>query len=198
MKKILVFLILLFFTSSCKMFIFGTESFILNRYKYDEEIIYGVMMSGYKSTKIINDNSILITDTATTALALPKETQMQWDFGVDFKNSPVFDIYLRSTSIDYYYNKNNINIRLDSENNSISIYENEKLIKNMNYNFSKELKRIKIKNFENKIKVSIDCDDVLYHTTKLANTEYLIFRNNKLDTLNISAISVLAHYQRVL
>jgi len=176
------------------MFIFGTESFILNRYKYDEEIIYGVMMSGYKSTKIINDNSILITDTATTAIALPKETQMLWDIGVDFSNTPVFDVYLRTTATDFYSSKNNINIRFDSENSSISFYENEKLIKNQKYIFNKELKRIKIDDFENKVKVSIDCDDVFYHTTILANTEYLILRNNKLDTLNVSAISVLAHY----
>ena len=198
MKKILVLLILIFFTYSCKMFIFGTETFVLNRYNNNEEIVYGVVMSGFGTTEVINGNSIIIKDTATTAIAIPEKTQLLWDFGVDFSNTPVFDIYLRSSATDYYTNKNNINIRFDSENSSISFFENEKLVKNQKYNFNKELRRIKIDDFENKIKVSIDCDDVFYHTTSLANTEYLIFKNNKLDTLNVSAISTLVHLDRVL
>jgi hypothetical protein len=192
MKKVLIFGFLLIL-SSC-----ATDIYKLNRFNNYEEIVYGVVMSGYNSVYTTDDNSIELTDTASTAIALPDETQMQWDFGVDFSNNVILDVFLRTTSSDYYTNSNNINIRFDSENSTLSIYENTKLVKSQKYNYNNELKRIKIDDYENKIKVSIDCDDVIYHTTNLANTEYLIFRNNKLDTIKVSAISALAYLKKVL
>src|SRR5690606_8310140 len=127
-----------------------------NRWIGTEEILYGIRLNGYKEVQMVNDNSILLTDTALTAIALPLETQMVWDFGIDFSNTPVVDLFLRTTYYDYLHNsKEYLKIILDSESKEISIYEGEKLLKNSSYNYNNELKRIKIENFEKKIKVSI-------------------------------------------
>ena len=45
-------------------------------------------------------------------------------------------------------------------------------------------------NNSEKIKVFLDNDDILHYKTELASTEYIIFRNNKMDSLEINAVSV--------
>ncbi len=195
MKKIIMILFLIMFTYSCKMFIFGSDTYVLNRFLESEEIIYGIRMNGFKQVKVLNENSIQLYDTAITGLALPKETQMMWDFGVDFTKKTILNVYLRTTSTDFLNNKDNVHLKFDSENNTFSYFEDNQLIKSLPYDFNNELRRIKIENYSNNVKVSIDLDDILTYKTEKQNTEYIIFHNEKLDTLEINAISVIKHYK---
>lgn len=195
MKKIIMILFLIMFTYSCKMFIFGSDTYVINRFLESEEIIYGIRMNGFKQVKVLNENSIQLYDTAITGLALPKETQMMWDFGVDFTKKTILNVYLRTTSTDFLNNKDNVHLKFDSENNTFSYFEDNQLIKSLPYDFNNELRRIKIENYSNNVKVSIDLDDILTYKTEKQNTEYIIFHNEKLDTLEINAISVIKHYK---
>lgn len=184
--KIFLIICLSFFINSC----FVSDDFRLNNSSFFDKSIYALKMNGFNTAEKINENSFIISDTGMVALAYATETQFMIDFGVVFDNNPKFDIFLRTTPQDYIDGYQNIRIELDSEDESISFIEGEKILKTMNYKFYNETKRFKIYNYEKKIKVSIDCDDIFEYKTELALTEYIIFRNNKLDSLEINAVSV--------
>lgn len=194
MKKIMIIILLVLSVYSCKMFVFGTDTFVLNRNLLSEEIIYGVRINGFKQMKVINENTIELYDTAIAGLTFPKVTQFKWDFGVDFSRKSVVNVFLRTTATDFLNNQNNIKLTFDAEKNEFSCFEDNQLKKTLSYNFNNELRRIKIENYDKKIKVSIDRDDIIDYKTEKESTEYIIFQNTKLDTLNISAISVCKHY----
>lgn len=183
--KILLIIFIMFILSSCV-----SDDFRLNSRSNFENPIYALKMNGFNVAQKLNENSLIISDTGMVALAYATETQFTLDFGVVFDNNPKFDILLRTTPQDYIDGFENIRIELNSEDETITFVEGKNILKTMNYKFYNETKRFKIYNYEKKIKVSIDCDDIFEYKTELALTEYIIFRNNKLDSLEINAVSV--------
>ncbi len=185
MIKILLILLLTIILSSCV-----SDEFSLNRFKISEERVYGLRINGWQTTEVLNGNSISILDTGIVALAYAKETQFLIDFGVVFKKNSKFDILLRTTPQDFIDKRKNFKIEFDAEQDKIIFSEDGNLIKTTYYRFNSELKRFRIYNYEKKIKVFLDNDDILDYKTELASTEYIIFRNNKMDSLEINAVSV--------
>ena len=186
MMKIYLFVTLSILISSC----FRSDDFTLNRFKLSEEKVYGLKINGTETTEVLNGNSIAILDTGIVALAYAKETQFLIDFGVVFKKNSKFDILLRTTPQDFIDKRKNFKIEFDAEQDKIIFSEDGNLIKTTYYRFNSELKRFRIYNYEKKIKVFLDNDDILDYKTELASTEYIIFRNNKMDSLEINAVSV--------
>ena len=185
MIKILLILLLTIILSSCV-----SDEFSLNRFKISEERVYGLRINGWQTTEVLNGNSISILDTGIVALAYAKETQFLIDFGVVFEKNSKFDILLRTTPQDFIDKRKNFKIEFDAEQDKIIFSEDGNLIKTTYYRFNSELKRFRIYNYEKKIKVFLDNDDILDYKTELASTEYIIFRNNKMDSLEINAVSV--------
>lgn len=174
------------FLTSC----FRSDNFSLNKYSLSEKSIYGLRINGSKVSEKLNENSIVILDTGIVALAYAEVTEFEMDFGVVFKRNPKFDILLRTTPQDYIDGLKNVKLEFDSQANELRLFDSGKFIKSINYKFTEELKRIRISNISKKIKVFIDCDDIIDYKTELALTEYIIFRNNKIDSLEVNAVSV--------
>lgn len=186
MIKNIVYLLIVYLLSSC----IAKDKFFLNQYSKFEETVYGLKMNGAYSIEKINENSFYLLDTALVAIAYAEETQFEFDFGVNFRNKPIFDLYLRTTPKDFKDNSENIRIEINSQSSKVNIYQGDKILKELSYNFNSELKRFVIKNYEKKIKVSVDCDDIFEYKTELPLTEYLIFRNNTKDSVEISSLTV--------
>ena len=169
MKYILI--ISLLFLSSCY-----SEYFKINNGDSELNFISGYNMSSYKDIELIVDNgkdAILIKENSTVSLKSEELTQFNFQSYFKIISGNDFSLNLRSTR-DKYSPNNGINIKVS--NNEVLSSEKGDLIQE----FSKlklnkdQYYKLRVLSDGKRVKVFIDCDEVLDYRTILQATEYLI------------------------
>lgn len=169
MKYILI--ISLLFLSSCY-----SEYFKINNGDSELNFISGYNMSSYKDIELIVDNgkdAILIKENSTVSLKSEELTQFNFQSYFKIISGNDFSLNLRSTR-DKYSPNNGINIKVS--NNEVLSFENGDLIQEFsNLKLNKDqYYKLRVLSDGKRVKVFIDCDEVLDYRTILQATEYLI------------------------
>lgn len=169
-RKLNILLLSSILLSSC-----ATDIFHLNRRNLNK-IIPGYYLSGFASVDILSDNSLMLKENASISLKNIESTEWIASFDLLTKGEMNIDLQFRTSR---HQKEKHSGIVVKIRNSFIELYENNKQIgKNIDYNFNKnEMYSIKILNDGARVKVLIDCDEVLDYRTKLLSTEYLIFKS---------------------
>ena len=170
MNKYLLIISLLFL-SSCY-----TEYFKINNGDNELNFISGYNMSGYKEVELIVDNgkdALLLKNNSTVSLKNKDQTQFTFQSYFKLVDGNNFTINLRSTR-DKFHNDSGITIKI-SENEVLS-FENGQIIQdysNLKLNQNQYYK-LRVLSDGKRVKVFIDCDEILDYRTILPATEYVI------------------------
>lgn len=144
------------------------------------------------NVNVINENTFEMYDDTKVALKYLQENEYLADFTVELLEGKSFNLYLR-TSYDKFQNQQKL--RLTFNETGVFLYEikdgGEYLITENNEEklFISEKKRFFIKNDGKRLKVIIDCADIIDVRTNLNISQYLIFETEKKSKLNVSGIS---------
>jgi len=169
-RKLNILLLSSILLSSC-----ATDIFHLNRRNLNK-IIPGYYLTGFASVDVLSDNSLMLKKNASISLKNIESTEWLASFDLLTKGEMNIDLQFR-TSRQEREKYSGIVVKI--RNSFIEFYETDKEVgKRIYYNFSKnEMYSIKILNDGARVKVFVDCDEVLDYRTKLLSTEYLIFKS---------------------
>lgn len=209
--RYLVITILIFLINGCP---FASDQFFMNKFDKETETVIGLRLNGWEKVKQINQNSFLIEEGGLAAIASPIPAKndknaseildgiddllghrvtykkyFTFDFGLKKISDAPLHIHSRTTPTDF--NKNELGINFRIFENTVSIFDGEKLIKDYNLSSFKknETKRMIVMNFDSYIKVSLDCDEILNYKTERPITEYLLFHSVGSGDWEINAVS---------
>jgi hypothetical protein len=156
--------------SSC-----ATDIFHLNRSSLNKTIP-GYYLTGFASVDVLSDNSLMLKENASISLKNIESTEWLASFDILSKGKMNINLQFRTSR---HQREKYSGIVVKIRNSFIELYENNKKIgERIDYNFSKnEMYSIKILNDGARVKVLVDCDEVIDYRTKLLSTEYLIFKS---------------------
>ncbi|MFP4527911.1 MAG: lipoprotein [Candidatus Kapaibacterium sp.] len=182
MKKIIIILSILIALAGC-----SPDQYTLHR--RTGNFTYGMIMSDLESVELIADNALLIKPGGLSAIRRPGMTQNVGDFTVELRSGSGIRIAFRTVRYEY---KRQPSMALDYTRSGCIISHDGEVVANIDSVRARmgEPSRIRIINDGKYVKIYIDCDEVLYTTTRLPATEYFIFESIDGGEAVISGIEI--------
>lgn len=195
-KKIMFIFLIIVVLNSC-----ASDYFRLNFHTLDKRnIIEGRIFTNKDSLEslnvlnvnVINENTFEMFDDTKVALKYLHENEFQADFTIELIEGKSFILYLRTFFDDF---KNQTKMRLTYNDLGVFLHEirfgGEYLITENREEklHNGEKKRFFIKNDGKRLKITIDCVDIVDVRTNLNISQYLIFETEKNSKLFVSGIS---------
>lgn len=209
--RIVIIILFLSFLLGCP---FASDYFYLNKFDTEQETVIGIRLNEWNKVEQKDQNSFLLKSDAKVALAgeiidrneiykdpdivdnilgNSKKNIFQssfiFDFGIKKLDNNPLHIYSRTSPSDFKIGELGINFRFFE--NNLKIYDGEVLLDEKTINFRKdETKRMILINNGDFIKVSLDCDDILYWKTERPISEYLIFESVGSGSWEINSVTL--------
>ena len=153
-----------------------TEYYAVNKLSVDKSPITGYNMSGYGKVLIkqtSKGDAIQLMKNTKTSLKFDFVTQFYYESYFKFIEGSSFNIHLRTTRVDFENDDQGLKITIGKDRIETQMGEEIITLTDISLN-ENDYNKLKILSDGKRVKVFINCDEIMDYNTRLEATEYLI------------------------